>query len=82
MRTETLINTARAAGFAMAASEDVFEADPVAIAPTGVRNRSTLQSARVALIRSRARLQNAHVSNLNSTLRHFAVSWLPGRAPA
>ena len=82
MRTETLINTARAAGFAMAASEDIFEAEPAAVAAAGYRNRSTLQSARVALIRSRARLQNAHVSDLNSSLRHFAISWLPGRAPA
>ncbi len=87
MRINSLMNVAKAAGFAMAPNEEVFRDDaaPVmrgtpspAIALPGPVHRTPAQAARVFLIRSRARLGWAR----NVQISQSIAGLLPYRAHA
>jgi hypothetical protein len=87
MRINSLMTVAKAAGFAMAPSEEIFRDDPApmlrgsptsAIALAGPVHRSPAQAARVFLIRSRARLGWAR----NAQISQSIAGLLPYRAHA
>jgi hypothetical protein len=85
MRIHALMTTARAAGFAMAPNEEVFQDNapgrsttPTALVVYTPKQRSASQAARVMLIRSRARFNAARSAFTHSSL----AALLPLRATA